>query len=327
MSAHYYQILGIIEGATLEEIKQAFRSRAKELHPDKNKSPHAQQEFIALTEAYEYAIAAKANKFKRYVSPFENIEQQRQRDRAEAIKRAQEYARMRYEEFEKTEAFQTINSLNIILDHFIFLVACLLLLAIPVVITYLYTVTGFILSGLFLLAVARPVFGFIKPYFNLRQLWLAVMSLVETFFFRATLLTLTNLFIFMKIGLQTMLYLGATIAVLILPAFIAYYIVLRKEESRSRLFTSFCLVPFMVNVLFMINFWGSHNPVVEEYAFTNGDIQKSTLIDLENGTYEQYAGIRVFAGIEQMKFRSHIIYQFEDGLLGVRVMKEYRFID
>lgn len=328
MSAHYYSILGIDENATLDEIRQAFRNRAKQLHPDKNKSPDAQQQFIALTEAYEYALAAKTQKFKRYVSPFENLEKQRQKERAEAIRKAQEYARMRYEEFEKTEAFQTINALNIILDHFIFLVACLMLIGIPVVITYLYNVTGFILSGLFLLALARPVFGFIKPYFNAGKLWLAFMMLVETYFFRGVLLTLTTLFIFMKIGLQTMLPVYITLGILIIPTLLAYYIVLRKEESASRAFTSFCLVPFFISCLFAFNYWGSRNPVVEEYKFTmfDEDHKSSTFIYLEDHAYEQYAGIRIFASYRQMVNATHVIYQFEEGLLGIRVMKEYRFI-
>lgn len=48
-----YEILGIKEGATEEEIKKAFKKRALELHPDKNKAPDAHDKFLQLKEAYE----------------------------------------------------------------------------------------------------------------------------------------------------------------------------------------------------------------------------------------------------------------------------------
>lgn len=333
MSAHYYQILGIDESASIDEIKRAFRSRAKDLHPDRNPRPEAQQQFIDLTEAYEFAIAAKTNRYKRYTSPFENAEKQRQQERAEAIKRAQAYARMRYEEFEKTEAFQTISALNIILDHFIFLFACTLLLAVPVALTYFYTITGFILGLLFLLSVARPILGFIKPYFKPAQLWLALMSLVETFFFRIVILSLTNIYLLLRIGLQTMIPLNLLPLLYIGPIAIFYFLVYRKKESNYRLFNSLCIVPLVVNAFFLINFWFSRNPVVEVYEFwnkherTNNGQRKNTLIHLENEAYDDYAGIRVFSNIDQMKYSTHIVYQFEDGLFGIRVMTDYRFIE
>ncbi|MQX37919.1 DnaJ domain-containing protein [Roseospira navarrensis] len=48
----YYAILGITPQADLDAIKRAYRARAKVLHPDRNPSPQAAQEFNALTEAY-----------------------------------------------------------------------------------------------------------------------------------------------------------------------------------------------------------------------------------------------------------------------------------
>jgi hypothetical protein len=137
---------------------------------------------------------------------------------------------MRYEEFEKTEAFQTISALNVILDHFMLLFACTLLLAIPVALTYFYLVTGFILGLLFLLAVARPILGFIKPYFKPRQLWLALMSLVETFFFRIVILTITNIYLFLKIGLQTMIPLSVVSAIFIIPILLFYFLCTGKKS-------------------------------------------------------------------------------------------------
>ncbi len=49
----YYEILGIDKNATKEEIKSAFRKKAKEYHPDVNKSPDAEEKFKELGKAYE----------------------------------------------------------------------------------------------------------------------------------------------------------------------------------------------------------------------------------------------------------------------------------
>lgn len=49
----YYDILGVNKGATEQEIKKAFRKKAAELHPDRNKSPNASQDFKRVNEAYQ----------------------------------------------------------------------------------------------------------------------------------------------------------------------------------------------------------------------------------------------------------------------------------
>lgn len=53
MPNDYYQILGISRDSSTDQIRRAYRIRAKLLHPDISKKENAKQLFQSLNEAYQ----------------------------------------------------------------------------------------------------------------------------------------------------------------------------------------------------------------------------------------------------------------------------------
>lgn len=99
----YYRVLGLNANADRDEIRKAFREKAKQYHPDLNASPGAQDEFILIHTAYEITMAhlqGKSHKdLREQPVSFAAAEVKMRR---EAMKnRAENFAKMRYQEFVK----------------------------------------------------------------------------------------------------------------------------------------------------------------------------------------------------------------------------------
>ena len=60
----YYDILGVSRGVGEEDIRRAFRKKAMEFHPDRNKSADAEDKFKEINEAYQ--VLSDSNKRAQY---------------------------------------------------------------------------------------------------------------------------------------------------------------------------------------------------------------------------------------------------------------------
>lgn len=70
-SRGYYAILGVSHSANFQEIKKSYRRLAKKYHPDKNKSPLAEETIKKINEAFE--ILSDRRKRKQYDLEGSNI--------------------------------------------------------------------------------------------------------------------------------------------------------------------------------------------------------------------------------------------------------------
>jgi molecular chaperone DnaJ len=60
----FYEVLGVKKDASKDDIKAAYRKLALQFHPDRNKSPEAEEKFKELSEAY--AVLSDDEKRKQY---------------------------------------------------------------------------------------------------------------------------------------------------------------------------------------------------------------------------------------------------------------------
>jgi hypothetical protein len=144
----YYEILGIQSNASIDDIKKAYRKKARLYHPDINPDPDAKDHFISITEAYEFLIAnyleikTDDQLYQQAMDDWRKYRQDRSR------KRASVYARSSYETFKSTKFYKTTRIFDGTSIIFSFIVSIMVLV---------YTVYGYFFR------LKHPIPGLEKP--------------------------------------------------------------------------------------------------------------------------------------------------------------------
>lgn len=124
-AAQAYQIVGVEPGASEEEIKTAYRRQVKTLHPDVNKAPGAHEQFVLLSQAYEYLLRYGKVLVLEPTYEEEGAEQRR-REQWQREKRARWEKRQQEKAMQRFRALQKIYQVFNVLVAFCFLYATVL---------------------------------------------------------------------------------------------------------------------------------------------------------------------------------------------------------
>jgi hypothetical protein len=135
--SEYYEILGLPATASIEEIKKAYRKKARLYHPDINHKPEAKDQFIKVTEAYDFLLASREKGDLNDTDYFRIVEEWRKYRQDRSRQRAQYYARSSFTRFKNSKYYKSTRILNASSIIFNFAISVMVLV---------YTIFGYILK-------------------------------------------------------------------------------------------------------------------------------------------------------------------------------------
>ena len=350
--AKYFALLGVQPDSTVQEIKKAYRSKAKELHPDVSPHPDAEERFKVLNEAYEMVLALKEG---RRSIVYQKVQKRREEARpktrnAEAQARyekdrAYREARMRQKREEHARMKET--------DFYRFMAASevflkLIRMSFPFWVSTLGGIFGFVKFGwpglLFVLVVSAPLWVVVYRYqdeVSGRRLKNSFQQLIRTkYFYKVSTAIAAVLLLFYPWHTVFPWYLYPLLYLLIAGTSLPFWRRWKAHEFSPR-FIIAGASPFALNFLFAINYIFSFNPNVQTYEYslydTRYDLRELTEDDfatfrqtgniyLEGSAYDDSFWIRHFFNDQAvMSGKGTVHLTFKQGILGFPVLTEYEF--
>lgn len=108
MTGHnYYRVLELDYGCSAEDIKKAYRKKARQCHPDINHAPEAMDMFIIITEAYEFLMTNLENMASDQMAYDRAMEDWRKYRQDRSRQKARVFAQATYVQFKKTNFYKT----------------------------------------------------------------------------------------------------------------------------------------------------------------------------------------------------------------------------
>lgn len=337
-----FQLLGLNSNATVFEIKKAYREKAKKLHPDKCADKDAAEKFIRITEAYEILIDYR----QKGINPLDifkkraNYQKEQAAAReAEAKRKAKHAARMKYQQFLQSDYFKTNLYIDILVDHFVFLIAFFAFVILPFLLVREMGAFGFVPWSI-VIAFTSPFL--IKPLlnlknFNLKDLWKAMYYIgkkkrvLGTLFFAGFML-IFFLVIFRTIIPHNLYFIS--LGVFMLISFLFTRRTKKTRYNKHPFFYSLLVAPFLFNSFFLVNYVVSFPVKSETYAYTyeshigrtksGGKDVYAITVYFENNEYEHCGMLRIFYGGNYPGKKLEL--KISRGIFGLRVVKKFDFL-
>jgi len=309
--------LGVLTSASQVEIKKAFKAKAKLLHPDVNKSPHAHEDFLALYEAFG-RLMSKNRKQVNYDST------------PQFYTDAKKAARMKYNEWIHSDEYKKLLDITAVGDFFMSLLILSVVFVLPAIAGWkvgggMKGAIGGLAIGVaaVVLLVRRNVLG---QYLCPVKVAKAVFQLVKFETFIIFVLSLVNVVVFFRIGLFTLIYLPILLAAYGVSFLIIYFFIKPKTNKLLDVCRKITFATAIISLLLCLNFFVSNDNRTITYYFDR-KVQEDTLLEFNHDELKNYSGVRFFFFIDTEHGKPiGVEYLLKKGLLGYSVVKNYKFV-
>jgi len=330
---NYYEILGVSRDATPAEIKRAYRRKALEFHPDRSTDPNAHEMFIQINEAYDFLIN-QGN----YSDPY----QVSQDDWEESLKvasrnRAQEEARMRYEEYKNSDFYKAQLETAQSFDYVYLAISIFMLILFPIIAFLLFDGAGIVVAFIANLFMSPFTWTWIKriPEYSLSEFGEAIGNMAKNRMVLRVFFGVTNLILAFNFTFKTLIPPYLMVLIYGVPMVLVYlYTLLLSEDSRmfKYRFVGLAFIPFVLNTFFSINYIYAEDKVsnavlraqLAKYRTVYGSNSSETIF-YRSEIREHYPFAMIHFKKPSSSGETGAIYVTSEGCFGIDVVTDIQF--